>query len=74
MKVYEAMANAFLREGTTTLFGLLGDGQMTWWAAMAKSPDLKIIDTRDEGTAVTMAEGVMPKPAKATTLSLTTNS
>jgi hypothetical protein len=29
MKVYEAMANAFMKEGTTTLFGLLGDGQMT---------------------------------------------
>lgn len=57
MKVYEAMANAFIREGTTTLFGLLGDGQMTWWAAIAKHPELKIIDTRDEGTAVTMAEG-----------------
>ena len=57
MKVYEAMANAFIREGTTTLFGLLGDGQMTWWAAMAKHPELKIIDARDEGTAVTMAEG-----------------
>lgn len=57
MKVYEAMANAFIREGTTTLFGLLGDGQMTWWAAIAKHPGLKIVDSRDEGTAVTMAEG-----------------
>ena len=57
MKVYEAMANAFIKEGTTTLFGLLGDGQMTWWSAMAKHPDLKIVDVRDEGAAVTMAEG-----------------
>ena len=57
MKVYEAMANAFIKEGTTTLFGLLGDGQMTWWAAMATHPGLKIVDARDEGTAVTMAEG-----------------
>lgn len=57
MKVYEAMANAFIREGTETLFGLLGDGQMTWWAAIAKHPGLKIVDARDEGTAVTMAEG-----------------
>ncbi len=57
MKVYEAMANAFIKEGTTTLFGLLGDGQMTWWAAIAKHPGLKIVDARDEGTAVTMAEG-----------------
>src|SRR5215212_7038460 len=57
MKVYEAMANAFIKEGTTTLFGLLGDGQMTWWSAMAKYPELKIIDVRDEGSADTMAEG-----------------
>lgn len=57
MKVYEAMANAFVREGTTKLFGLLGDGQMTWWAAIAKHPEVEIVDTRDEGTAVTMAEG-----------------
>lgn len=57
MKVYEAMANAFIREGTTTLFGLLGDGQMTWWSAIAEYPELSIIDVRDEGCAVTMAEG-----------------
>jgi thiamine pyrophosphate-dependent acetolactate synthase large subunit-like protein len=57
MKVYDAMANAFIKEGTTTLFGLLGDGQMTWWSAIAKFPELKIVDVRDEGCAVTMAEG-----------------
>jgi thiamine pyrophosphate-dependent acetolactate synthase large subunit-like protein len=57
MKVYEAMANAFIKEGTDTLFGLLGDGQMTWWSAMSKHPGLKIVDVRDEGCAVTMAEG-----------------
>jgi thiamine pyrophosphate-dependent acetolactate synthase large subunit-like protein len=57
MKVYDAMANAFIKEGTTTLFGLLGDGQMTWWSAIAKDSRLKIVDVRDEGAAVTMAEG-----------------
>jgi thiamine pyrophosphate-dependent acetolactate synthase large subunit-like protein len=57
MKVYEAVANAFVKEGTTTLFGLLGDGQMTWWSEMAKHRDVKIIDVRDEGAAVSMAEG-----------------
>src|SRR5215813_4252943 len=57
MKVYEAMANAFIKEGTTTLFGLLGDGQMTWWSAIAKHPGVQIVDVRDEGSAVTMAEG-----------------
>ena len=57
MKVYEAMADAFVKEGTRTLFGLLGDGQMTWWSAMAKHPGVNIVDVRDEGAAVTMAEG-----------------
>jgi len=57
MKVYEAMANAFMKEGTSVLFGLLGDGQMTWWSAMSQYPDLKIVDVRDEGAAVSMAEG-----------------
>ena len=54
MKVYEAMANAFMKEGTSVLFGLLGDGQMTWWSAMSQYPDLKIVDVRDEGAAVSM--------------------
>jgi acetolactate synthase-1/2/3 large subunit len=57
MKVYEAMANAFMKEGTSVLFGLLGDGQMTWWSAMSQYPDLRIVDVRDEGAAVSMAEG-----------------
>src|SRR5258706_1896529 len=56
MKVYDAVANAFVKEGATTLFGLLGDGQMTWWASMAKR-GTRIIDVRDEGAALAMAEG-----------------
>ena len=36
MKVYEAVANAFIKQGTRTVFGRLGDGQMTWWSEIAK--------------------------------------
>ncbi len=57
MKVYEAVANAFIKEGTTTVFGLLGDGNMLWAAAMSKYPNVKNVDARDEGAALTMAEG-----------------
>jgi thiamine pyrophosphate-dependent acetolactate synthase large subunit-like protein len=57
MKVCEVMASAFVKEGTTVLFGLLGDGQLGWWSAMASYPQVKIIDVRDEGAALTMAEG-----------------
>ncbi len=30
MKVYEAVPNAFVKEGATTVFGLLGDGNLSW--------------------------------------------
>ena len=57
MKVFEAVANAFVKEGTSTVFGLLGDGNMNWAAAMAKYPQVRNVDARDEGAALTMAEG-----------------
>ena len=57
MKVYDAVANAFIKEGTTTIFGLLGDGQVGWWSSIAKHPQISIVDVREEGAALTMAEG-----------------
>ena len=56
MKVYDAVANAFIKEGATTVFGLLGDGQMTWWSSMAKQK-VRFIDAREEGAGLAMAEG-----------------
>ena len=52
MKVDEAVARAFVKEGTTTAFGLMGDGNMSWAAAMTKVPGARIIDARDEGAAL----------------------
>src|SRR5687768_762415 len=57
MKIYDAVANAFVKEGTTAVFGLLGDGNMLWSLAMSKHPSVKIIDARHEGAALSMAEG-----------------
>jgi thiamine pyrophosphate-dependent acetolactate synthase large subunit-like protein len=57
MKVYQAAANAFIKEGATTIFGLMGDGNMSWAAAMSKTPGVRMIDVRDEGAALSMAEG-----------------
>lgn len=57
MKVDEVVANAFVKEGATDVFGLLGDGQLKWWAAMAKHPGVRMIDVRDEGAALAMADG-----------------
>ncbi len=57
MKVYQAVANAFVKEGTDTVFGLLGDGQLNWWPAMASYPGVKIVHARHEAAAMAMAEG-----------------
>ena len=56
MKVDHAVAHAFIKEGTTTVFGLLGDSQLAWWPEMARL-GVKIVDARDEGAAVAMADG-----------------
>ena len=57
MKVYQAVANAFVKEGVTTVFGLMGDGNMSWAAAMSTQPGVRMIDVRDEGAGLSMAEG-----------------
>ena len=57
MKVYQAVANAFVKEGATTIFGLMGDGNMSWAAAMSEHANVHMIDVRDEGAGLSMAEG-----------------
>jgi thiamine pyrophosphate-dependent acetolactate synthase large subunit-like protein len=57
MKVSDALADAFVKEGATTVFGLMGNGNMYWWHALDQHPDVAIHETRHEGTALTMAEG-----------------
>jgi len=57
MKVSDALASAFVKEGVTTVFGLMGNGNMYWWYALDQHPDVAIHETRHEGTALTMAEG-----------------
>lgn len=57
MKLYQAVANAFVKEGATTVFGLMGDGNMSWAAAMSAKPGVRMIDVRDEGAALSMADG-----------------
>ena len=57
MKVSDALASAFVKEGVTTVFGLMGNGNMYWWHALDQHPDVRVYETRYEGTALTMAEG-----------------
>ncbi|MBV9579072.1 MAG: thiamine pyrophosphate-binding protein, partial [Chloroflexi bacterium] len=57
MKVSDALASAFVKEGVTTVFGLMGNGNMYWWHALDQYPEVAVHETRYEGTALTMAEG-----------------
>jgi thiamine pyrophosphate-dependent acetolactate synthase large subunit-like protein len=56
MQVYEAMARALKAEGCEDVFGLMGDGNLLLWTAMARA-GLRIVSVRHEATAVGMADG-----------------
>jgi len=54
-KVYQVAANAFHAEGVRTIFGLTGDGNMHWEAALAALPDVRSFHVRHEHAACAMA-------------------
>lgn len=56
MKVYERLADAFAAEGTRTIFGMMGDGNMFWMHALAKH-GVRMIEVRHEGAGLGMADG-----------------
>ncbi|MFF1398537.1 thiamine pyrophosphate-binding protein [Streptomyces sp. NPDC058287] len=56
MKVYEAMAEAFVREGTRDVFGMMGDANMHWMNALAQR-DVRLYEVRHEGSGLGMADG-----------------
>jgi len=55
-KVYEAIADAFVAEGASHVFGMMGDANMHWMHAMAERGSL-LYDVRHEGSGLTMADG-----------------
>lgn len=55
--IFEALADAFVREGVTTQFTLMGHGQMHWTIAMAQHPNMKTYHARHEHAACAMATG-----------------
>jgi thiamine pyrophosphate-dependent acetolactate synthase large subunit-like protein len=57
MKIYEALASAFVKEGVTDVFGLMGNGNMYWWHTLDQYPGVTLHETRHEGSSLTMAEG-----------------
>ena len=56
MKVYERLADAFIAEGTTHVFGMMGDGNMYWMNALIKR-GVECIEVRHEGVGMGMADG-----------------
>ncbi len=56
MKVYEALALAFVREGTADVFGMMGDANMHWMNALA-GHGVRLYSVRHEGGAMGMADG-----------------
>ena len=56
MKVYEALAAAFAAEGTTDVFGMMGDANMHWMNALA-SRGTRLYEVRHEGAGLSMAHG-----------------
>ena len=56
MKVYEALAEAFVAEGAATVFGMMGDANMHWMNAMAER-GVELLEARHEGSGLAMADG-----------------
>ena len=56
MKVYERLSQAFKAEGTTNVFGMMGDGNMYWQYANNKN-GIKMHEVRHEGVGLGMADG-----------------
>lgn len=56
MKVYEALAEAFVKEGTSDVFGMMGDANMHWMSALAHR-GVRLYEVRHEGSGLGMADG-----------------
>ncbi|MGW3483995.1 thiamine pyrophosphate-binding protein [Rhodococcus indonesiensis] len=57
MKVYEAMAKAFVDEGVDTLFSYMGDANMWWMTSLLDTGVVNNVHVRHENSAVAMADG-----------------
>jgi acetolactate synthase-1/2/3 large subunit len=71
MKVYQALARAFQAEGTTAIFGMMGDANMYWIDEMHKL-GVMTYEVRHEGGGLAMADGwgrTNGNPGVATTTS-----
>jgi thiamine pyrophosphate-dependent acetolactate synthase large subunit-like protein len=71
MKLYEAIADSLVAEGVETLFGLMGDGNMSLWGAMGAAGKINIISSRNEAAAVAMADGYAKTTGKVGVATIT---
>ena len=56
IKVYQGLARAFVAEGTTAVFGMMGDGNMYWMQAL-HDLGVQLLEVRHEGAGLGMADG-----------------
>jgi thiamine pyrophosphate-dependent acetolactate synthase large subunit-like protein len=56
MKLYERLAQDFVAEGVTDVFGMMGDGNMHWLEAL-HTRGVNVYDVRHEGAGLAMADG-----------------
>jgi len=57
MKVYEALARAFVDEGTTDVFSVMGDANMMWLSTISGLAGVRNHHARHEAGALAMADG-----------------
>lgn len=56
MRVFQGLAKAFAAEGTTAVFGMMGDGNMYWMEAL-HDLGVDLLEVRHEGAGLGMADG-----------------
>ncbi len=71
MKVREAIAQAFVAEGTQVVFALMGDGNMLWTSSIGQLPGVDIVHARHENAAIGMADGYARVTGKVGVASIT---
>jgi len=57
MRISDGLAAAFVAEGVTAVYGLMGDGNMHWMTAMDATPGVRTFGVRHEHCGLMMAIG-----------------
>ncbi len=64
MKIYEALAQAFVDEGTTDVFSVMGDANMMWLSTISGMSGVRNHHARHEAGALAMADGYVRASGK----------